>query len=176
MAGESRSHLDQHQIFQRAFDEETDRLRVDVTASVEPGSMEMAVSHLDDSIKIGDGTDYLAINADGSINANITGTMAVAVSHTDDSIKIGDGTDILSVNADGSINVVLPTDHYRKRITEAPNCSGAYSWTDFGTSTERLSTITYTSATYPGVSVIKTFNYTNVSGTYRLDSVVWSVV
>lgn len=60
---------------------------------------EIIISHTDDSIKIGDGTDLLAINADGSINAN------VAVDHTQDSIKIGDGVDTLAINSDGSINV-----------------------------------------------------------------------
>jgi hypothetical protein len=91
-----------------------------------------------DSVKIGDGSDFLAINADGSINSVVTATdldirnLAFAtdsvtahqgtspwvvsatdldirdLAHTTDSIKIGDGTDLLAVNADGSINVVTP--------------------------------------------------------------------
>lgn len=40
---------------------------------------EIVISHSDDSIKIGDGTDLLAINADGSINAVISpGTLATS--------------------------------------------------------------------------------------------------
>lgn len=39
---------------------------------------EIVISHLDDSIKIGDGVDFLAINADGSINANIAAFSAVS--------------------------------------------------------------------------------------------------
>jgi hypothetical protein len=95
-------------------------------------NVEVDLSHVDDSVKIGDGTDFLAVNADGSINSVVTATnldirdlvfatdkvdvsgSSVTVSatnldirdltHVSDSIKIGDGTDFLAVNADGSIN------------------------------------------------------------------------
>ncbi len=49
------------------------------------------------NVRLSDGTDSLAINADGSLNT--------VSSHTTSSTKIGDGTDLLAVNADGSINV-----------------------------------------------------------------------
>lgn len=95
-------------------------------------NVEVDLSHVDDSVKIGDGTDFLAVNADGSINAVVTATnldirdLAFAtdkvdvsgssvtvsatdldirnLSHSQDSVKIGDGTDFLAVNTDGSIN------------------------------------------------------------------------
>lgn len=63
---------------------------------------------------LSDGTDSLAINADGSINATINNASIVVtatdldirdLSHTQDSISIGDGTDLLSINNDGSINI-----------------------------------------------------------------------
>lgn len=87
------------------------------------------LSHTQDSVKVGDGTDFLALNADGSVNITdnggsltVDGTVAVSsvggtvtvsatdldirdLSHTQDSVKIGDGTDFLAVNADGSITV-----------------------------------------------------------------------
>lgn len=44
-------------------------LDVNVTSAIN-----VSVSHTDDSIKIGDGTDFLAINNDGSINAVVTAT------------------------------------------------------------------------------------------------------
>jgi len=66
--------------------------------------------------QISDGTDALAINADGSLNATINNA-SIAVTATDldirdlthvsDSVKVGDGTDLLAVNADGSINVTI---------------------------------------------------------------------
>lgn len=93
------------------------------------------LTHVSDSVKIGDGTDLLAVNADGSINAVVTATLLDIraltnadvvtaeqgtspwvvsasnldirdLSHASDSVKIGDGTDLLAVNADGSINVL----------------------------------------------------------------------
>lgn len=49
-------------------------------------------------IQITDGTDTLAINADGSIDVNFAAGAAV---------EITDGTDTLAVNGDGSINAVV---------------------------------------------------------------------
>jgi hypothetical protein len=60
-----------------------------------------------------DGTDVLAINADGSINTSVSATDLDIrdLTHVSDSVKVGDGTDFLAVNADGSINsVVTATD------------------------------------------------------------------
>jgi len=89
------------------------------------------LTHVSDSVKVGDGTDFLGINSDGSIISRISdGTDTLAVNadgsinsvvsatdldirdltHVSDSVKVGDGTDFLSVNADGSINVNLTDD------------------------------------------------------------------
>jgi hypothetical protein len=37
-------------------------------------TLEVDLSHVDDSVKIGDGTDFLEVNADGSINAVVSAT------------------------------------------------------------------------------------------------------
>jgi hypothetical protein len=68
-----RSFLDGFQILQHAYDDATQRLRVDalITANIS-GAQEIIISHVDDSIKVGDGTDFLAIDADGSANVRIT--------------------------------------------------------------------------------------------------------
>lgn len=64
-----RTRLDFNQIFQRAFDESEDRLRVDATATIiTPPDLQVAINATDDSIAIGDGVNQLAINPDGSIN------------------------------------------------------------------------------------------------------------
>lgn len=73
------------------------------------------LSAAQDNVAISDGTDTLAINADGSINATQVGTWNVQatnldirdLTHVSDSVKIGDGTDFMAVNADGSINVQI---------------------------------------------------------------------
>lgn len=45
----------------------------------------------------------------------------------------------------------------------------AYVWLDPGTKNERISTITYTSASLPGVTFTRTFTYNLISGKYVLD-------
>lgn len=40
------------------------------------GALEVAVSAANDSIKISDGTDTLAVNADGSLNVSLSGSLA----------------------------------------------------------------------------------------------------
>jgi hypothetical protein len=92
------------------------------------GSVDVSATDLDirdltasqDNVAISDGTDTLAVNADGSINVTINNA-TVTVDATDldirdlsasqDNVAISDGTDTLEVNADGSINsVVTATD------------------------------------------------------------------
>lgn len=59
------------------------------------------------NIAISDGTDVLAINGDGSLNAVVTATDLDIrdLTHVSDSVKVGDGTDFLAIAADGSIAV-----------------------------------------------------------------------
>lgn len=64
------SKKDGMQVLKYAFDDATGSLRTNATLTADGAEVE--ISHSDDSIKIGDGTDFLAINADGSINANIS--------------------------------------------------------------------------------------------------------
>lgn len=58
-----------------------------------------------DKVKIGDGTDTLGINADGSIVSRVSdGTDSLGI-NADGSIisRVSDGTDTLGINADGSV-------------------------------------------------------------------------
>lgn len=100
--------LDFSQVLRQSFDETTDRLRVDATVTATIGSIVLdaatsdiaiedrisgyqlkinsdgsidvncIISAANDSIRISDGTDTLAINTDGSINANITGSVSIS--------------------------------------------------------------------------------------------------
>lgn len=66
------SLLDPGQIIKRTFDPDNDRVRVDVGATIDlAGDLEVNLNATDDSIKVGDGTDFLAVNTDGSINVVI---------------------------------------------------------------------------------------------------------
>lgn len=69
------SQLDPGQIIKRSFDGAEDRLRVDaqVTAVI-PGPIEVSITDVDDSIRIGGGGPgpYLNVNPDGSLNVVVT--------------------------------------------------------------------------------------------------------
>lgn len=112
-------------------------LRVNSTGALwvrHDGSLTVTATDLDirdldatqDNVAISDGTDTLAINADGSINvAPVSGSVfsiddnggSITVDATDldirnlsasqDNVAISDGTDTLAINSDGSINVVV---------------------------------------------------------------------
>lgn len=106
-------------------------ITVDGAVSVSATDLDIRdLTHVSDSVKLGDGTDFVEVNADGSLNitdngGSITvddGGTPLSVSATDldirdlthvsDSVKIGDGTDFLAVNADGSINAQTIPDAY----------------------------------------------------------------
>lgn len=69
------------------------------------------LTHVSDSVKVGDGTDFLAIAADGSINVgtvatvtavtSITNPVAIIADHANDSMKVGDGTDFWAIDTTG---------------------------------------------------------------------------
>lgn len=64
------------------------------------------ITHVSDSIKVGDGTDFLEITAAGEALVSATDFDIRDLTHASDSVKVGDGTEFLAINADGSINVV----------------------------------------------------------------------
>ncbi len=88
----NRSNLDQTQIFQRAFDETKDRIRVDADISIDSATIVVETDYTTDSMAIGDPSTntLLKINTDGSIDTN------VSISHVDDSIRLGDGTSLIT--------------------------------------------------------------------------------
>lgn len=81
------------------------------------------LTHVSDSVKVGDGTDLLAVNADGSINSVVTATDLDIrdLSASQDNVAISDGTDTLAINADGSINVNLSDDNVADDAADSGN-------------------------------------------------------
>jgi hypothetical protein len=112
------------------------KVSVDGTVTVSASDLDIRdLSAAQDNVAISDGTDTLAINADGSINSVVTatdldiraltqadevtvfqGTSPWVISATDldirdlsaaqDNVAISDGTNTLAINNDGSINIV----------------------------------------------------------------------
>lgn len=70
------SKLDFQQIIKYAYDSTKHRLRTDSIVTFEGGEQEVIISHLDDSIRLGDGTNFLTstnIGADYGLDVNIIG-------------------------------------------------------------------------------------------------------
>lgn len=100
------SKKDADQVIRAAFDDDTQRLRVDAAINVDANQVDISAAD-GDNIAISDGVDTLAVNPDGSINTVLTGATQIEISAADgDNIAINDGTNALSVNPDGSINVI----------------------------------------------------------------------
>lgn len=71
------SHLDPGQIIKRVYEEADDRLRVDaeITANIS-GAQEVVISHIDDSIRLGDGVDLVTtttVGPDVGLDVNLIG-------------------------------------------------------------------------------------------------------
>lgn len=62
----------------------------------------------------------------------------------------------------------------RNQVLSAHDLVASYTWADFGTKNERVTSIVYTSATFPSHTITRTFSYSLVSGNYRLDSETWT--
>lgn len=79
-------------------------------------NVEVDLSHTDDSVRLGDGTNFLTsttVGADVGLDVNlINASIAVTATNLDirdldaaqDNVAISDGTDTLAINTDGSIN------------------------------------------------------------------------
>jgi hypothetical protein len=153
---ENFSRKDGMQVLRAAFDDATGRLKTDATFT---GVLEVALDAANDSVAIGDGTDDLVINADGSINTAISGAVSIEISAADgDSIIVSDGNDNLAINADGSINISLPAG-----ASTSANQATAIQWltdieallTEAGTQLalrmdEASATVTYVGTAYAG--------------------------
>ena len=99
---DGQSSLSQEQILQRVFEESGDRLRVDTEATITAGSFEIAIDHTEDSIKIGDGTDLLVINADESIGVQATQSGTWNINNISGTISLPTGAAISSLQNIGN--------------------------------------------------------------------------
>lgn len=61
----------------------------------------------------------------------------------------------------------------KNQVLASHDLAVAYTWLNFGTKDERVSSIVYTSATFTGVTVTRTFTYSLVGTKYRLDQETW---
>lgn len=64
----------------------------------------------------------------------------------------------------------------RQQILASHNRQAAFTYADFGTKDQRVTQINYTSATFPSLTIQRTFSYSLVGNRYRRDSETWNVV
>lgn len=189
------TNLDEKQVLRQAFDESTDRLRVDAEVTATIGELDVQIDGTGptpSSIQITDGTDTLQINSDGTINVN------VSVDAADGDNILGVGTEDglfngiqhpLKITSDGNLNVkdsltqaILTsidnklTENTRTAILNANDTVETITTLSFGTSNERIDKIEYNSALFGSTIVRKQFTYTPVGGKYQLVTITWSIV
>lgn len=104
-----------------------------------------ALSQTTDSVKIGDGTDFLAVNADGSIN--VVGSFSINGQYAEDSAAVSGDVGIynLAVRADAPAVATSASGDYASQTVDAYNRS----WVNTGANvamTSGAATVTATSA------------------------------
>lgn len=120
MSNPNQDKLSTQQVLTRVFDNNTERLRVDSVASIEAGQMSIDIAHTEDSIKIGDGTDFLAVNADGSINVSGVSTAAnqvtgnTSLSNIDSKLSASTSATPVAVVSSATSVILLASNSSRK--------------------------------------------------------------
>lgn len=86
-----------------------------------------------------------------------------------------EGDSITSGTVDGTDTGTERTfvNNRKNQLLAAHDLVVSYTWLNFGTKDERVDSIVYTSATFVGVTVTRTFAYSLVGTKYRLDSETW---
>ncbi len=64
----------------------------------------------------------------------------------------------------------------RLQILDSHDRIASFTYADFGTKNQRITQINYTSATFSGTTVQRTFSYTLVGNNYRRDNEIWTLV
>ena len=88
------SALDQDQIIRRVFDGDNDKLRVDATVSLEPGTL--SLDSTTDSVTIGNDagihTTITTVGPKKALDVNVANDVNLVIDATNDSIAIGDAS------------------------------------------------------------------------------------
>jgi len=166
----------------------------------------LTLEHTEDSVRLGDGTIFFTSTQFGPKNAldvnflneglatednqDITNSLLSSIDNNlSNPLTISGNVNISDLSAskddvkiagteDGTVNGVIRhfVNNLRLQILDAHDRQMDITYADFGTKNERITYIIYTSPTFPGVSAVKTLNYSLVSGKYRRDSITWSII
>ena len=111
---------------------------------------------------------FIVDTNDGGVNKRVQVMGGISATILGDSITSG------TVDGTSTGNERTFVNNKKQQILSAHDLVAAYTWLNFGTKQERVSTIIYTSATFPGDIITRTFAYTLVGTNYRLDSETWT--
>ncbi len=67
-------------------------------------------------------------------------------------------------------------ENIRQQILKDADLNRTFTWLDFGSKNQRISTIAYSTPNVVGTSLLRTFTYTLVGSNYRLDTDIWDVL
>jgi hypothetical protein len=114
------------------------------------------------------------IRVDAEVQASI-GDLEVSINKDEDSIAVygTDGSTQRQLKTDTAGKLLVDPKTAREKIITADDCVLTFTWADFGTDTERITSIVYSSASLSD-SATKTLSYTLVGSVYRLDTITWS--
>ena len=129
-------------------------------ATIGPGSLQDNVQNATRDTGVTGNTAFAVVNPDGTSIGSGSGS----------------GSSIITGTVQGTSGGTQRTYVNNKKIQvlSAHDLVSTYTWLDFGTKQERVSTIIYTSATFLGETITRTFDYTLVGTKYRLDTETWT--
>lgn len=102
------SLLDGSQVLQHSFDDATGTLRTTATATIIGGDMKVEISHTEDSIRLGDGTNFLTsttIGGDVGLDVNLINTSIPVSQDGTWSVQIEDSAGNPLTSSAGSLDV-----------------------------------------------------------------------
>lgn len=130
---------------------------------------------------LSDATDSVSIPALATTNASLANIEAAlssplevdldAFTTTPDSVQL-----VGSVDGTASGTKYGFVNNIRQQILATDDRESEIEYADFGTKDQRITKISYTSPTFPGVTLEKQLTYTLVGNRYRRDSINWVVV
>lgn len=125
------SDLDSSQVLPRVFDEANGRLRVDANATLSTsGQLEVILDHTEDSVRLGDGTNYITSTVSGGKRALDVNVVGLSNLQTTPFIT---NLTLLLANNEYSFSIPANTTSFRFRARGTSSLKFAY--TAGGTST-----------------------------------------
>lgn len=102
------SQLSGENVLRDIHDPATQTIRTSATAIIAPG-LQVEIDHFTDSIRLGDGTNFLT-------STQLSGKNGLDVNLIDKQVELKSGSNVLAINADGSLNASVVIDHTEDSI------------------------------------------------------------